>query len=223
MDDNSYPDPGAETGSHTEHPEHPKRPEHFGHAAPSLPPNPAVTPVPSAEPAPFPQVSAMPVTPPAEPPKSPGGIVPQPVVKVLSPRGVEYVFLTIALFTGAIGLASALISLVNGKTDFSVLAFPAATLLVSVPVFAWLFLRLKKAELANPSLQLDPSKRRSTQFTQIFSFIVSFFTLIGCVSFIFAKMAGQYNGSILKVILDVLVILLVAGGILVYYWRDEHR
>ena len=159
---------------------------------------------------------------PDQPPAA-SGVVPQAVVRVLSPRGVEYVFLTIALLTGAIGLTSALISLVNGKTDFNVLEFPAATLLVSIPIFAWLFLRLKKAELLNPSLKLDPSKRRSTQFTQIVSFIITFFTLIGFVSIVFAKMAGQYGGSLVKVLLDVLVILLVVGGILVYYWRDEHR
>lgn len=151
------------------------------------------------------------------------GVRPQPVVHVLSPRGVEYVFLTIALFTAAIGLTSVLLSLVNGKTDFAVLSFPVATLLVAVPVFAWLFLRLKQAELANPSLQLDASKRRSTQFTQIVSFLVVFFTMIGFLTAIFAKISGQYEGSMVKLFLDVLVILTVAGGILAYYWRDEHN
>ena len=148
---------------------------------------------------------------------------PQPVVQVLSPRGVEYVFLTIALFVGSIGLISALLALVNGKADFSVLAFPVATLLVTVPVFTWLFLRLKQAELSDPSLASDASKRRSTQFTQIIAFIVCLFTLIGLVSAIFGKLSSNYGGSIVKVLLDVLVILLVAGGILAYYWIDEHR
>ena len=151
------------------------------------------------------------------------GINPQPVVHVLSPRGVEYVFLTIALFTAAIGMTSILLSLVNGKTDFAVLSFPVAVLVVSLPVFSWLFLRLKQAELLNPSLQLDASKRRSTQFTQIVTFLVVFFTSIGFLTAIFAKMAGQYDGSPIKLILDVAVILGVSGGILFYYWRDEHK
>ncbi len=156
-------------------------------------------------------------------PNSSTNLTPQPVVQVLSPRGVEYVFLTIALITGAIGLISGLIELVNGKASFNALAFPAAVLLVAVPVFAWLFLRLKKAELANPSLALDASKRRSTQLIQILSFLTSFFTLISFVATIFAKMSGNYKGSMVKVVLDVLVILVVAGGILAYYWRDERR
>src|SRR6185312_10241398 len=71
---------------------------------------------------------------------------PVPVVQVLSPIGVEYVFMTVALFVGAIGLASSLLSLVNGKADFAVLAFPVASLLVSLPVFAYFFLRLKRLE-----------------------------------------------------------------------------
>ena len=156
-------------------------------------------------------------------PPAPQSVVPQAVVKVLSPRGVEYVFMTIALVTGAIGLVSALLAVVNGNYSFSVLYFPLALLLVAVPVFSWLFLRLKQAELLDPTARLDASKRRSTQFIQISSFIVCFFTLIGFLATIFAKLSGSYSGSIMKVILDVLVILAVAGGVLFYYWRDEHR
>jgi hypothetical protein len=120
-------------------------------------------------------------------------VVPHPVVHVLSPRGVEYVFMTITLFTGAIGFASALIAMFNGKFGFDILSVPVALLVVAVPVFAWLFLRLKKAELANPSLALDASKRRATQFTQIVTFLIVFFTLIGYVSSIFAKLSGNLD------------------------------
>lgn len=131
--------------------------------------------------------------------------------------------MTICLFVGAIALVTALISLANGKIDFSVLAFPAATLLISVPAFALLFLRLKKLELNRPELKLDPSKRRSTQFTQIAAFSVVLFTLIGFVFDIFMKLGGQGGLSIVKAILDTLCILVVAGGILAYYWRNEHK
>ncbi len=167
------------------------------------------SPAPTPTPAPQPAVS--------EP------LHPMPVVKVLSPVGVEYVFLTIALFVSAGALMGVLLLLVNGGTEFSSLAFPTATLVVSVPVFALLFLRLKKMELRNPALQLDPSKRRSTQFTQIVAFIVSLFTLIGLVFSVFAKLGGQGSVSIGKAFLDALCVLVVAGGIFYYYWRDEHK
>jgi hypothetical protein len=149
--------------------------------------------------------------------------MPQPVVRVLSPRGVEYVFMTVALVIGAIGLISALLSVVNGKMSFSSLSFPVAMLLVAVPIFGWLFLRLKNTELADPTLALDASKRRSTQFIQIASFVTCFFTLIGFLAALFAKMGGEYDGSLVKLILDVVILLAVAGGILYYYWKDEHR
>jgi len=151
----------------------------------------------------------------------PVDVAPQPVVQVLSPRGVEYVFLTIVLFTGAINLIAALIILINGNIDFSALAFPTASLVVTVPIFAWLFLRLKRAELSNPQLALDPSKRRSTQFTKIISFITCLFTLIGFIFGIFIKIGGNSNASMVKLFFDVLVILVVAGGILAYYWINE--
>jgi hypothetical protein len=156
---------------------------------------------------------------------SPGPIpmAPQPVVQVLSPRGVEYVFLTIALLTGGLSLIGILILLVNGNTDFGALAFPTAALLIALPVFAWLFLHLKQAELKDPQLSFDPSKRRSTQFTKIIAFATCFFTLIGFVYAIFAKAGGNYKGSLVRLFLDVLVILVVAGGILAYYWIDEYR
>jgi len=150
-------------------------------------------------------------------------VMPQPVVKVLSPAGVEYVFMTVALLTTEFGLGSVLIALFNGKTSFSVLAYPAALLIVAVPVFAWLFLRLKKSELLNVGRRFDASKRRSTQFIQIFNFIITFFTTIGFIAAIFSKMAGQYNGSLVKLFLDVLVVWVVSGGVLVYYWLDEHK
>lgn len=148
---------------------------------------------------------------------------PQPVVQVLSPRGVEYVFLTITLFTAAIGLTSALLACVNGGLNFTALSFPAALLIVGLPVFAWLFLRLKKAELNDPSAALDASKRRSTQSIQIISFVVTLFSLIGLVSSVFAKMGGQLGSSLGKIVLDILVLLIIFGSILAYYWHDEHR
>jgi hypothetical protein len=150
-------------------------------------------------------------------------LAPQPVVQVLSPVGVEYVFLTLTLFVGAVSLISALIALVNGAASFAALAFPAAALLVTLPVFAAIFMHLKKMELHDPQLKLDPSKRRSTQTTQIVSFVVCLFTLIGFIGAVFAAMGGAPGITLGKAALDALCVLVVAGGILFYYWRDEHK
>lgn len=163
-----------------------------------------------------------------EPPSQPAqqfadALRPMPVVKVLSPVGVEYVFLTLTLLVGAGSLVGALLSLVNGHADFSALAFPVAALVVTLPIFALLFLRLKKLELRNPAIRFDASKRRSTQFMQIVSFVISLLTLISFVYAVFAKLGGQTNLSIGKAALDALCVLVVTVGILSYYWYDEHR
>lgn len=149
-------------------------------------------------------------------------VVPTPVVQVLSPRGVEYVMLTISLFTAAIGLTAILLCLVNGQTGLMSLSLPVSLLIVGLPIFAALFLRLKKAELADPRLKLDQSKRRSTQATQIISFVVSLFTVVGLFVSIFATISGEGEGAG-KAIASAFITLIIFGGILAYYWWDEHR
>ena len=47
-------------------------------------------------------------------------VIPLPVVKTLSPAGVEYVFMTVALLTGEFGLGRVFIALFNSKTVFLV-------------------------------------------------------------------------------------------------------
>lgn len=177
---------------------------------------------------PQPQFNAVPPMPPMSGADSGLGasdqLAPTPVIQVFSPNGVEYVFLTLTLFVGAISLVSALIALVNGAAGFATLAFPAAALIVTLPTFAAIFLHLKKRELQDPRLKLDASKRRTTQATQIISFIVCLFTLIGFFAAAFATMGGSGEYVTLgKAALDALCVLVVAGGILFYYWRDEHK
>ena len=102
------------------------------------------------------------------------------------------------------------------------MAFPIATLLVSGPIFAYLFLRLKKAELLDPSLRFDPSKRRTTQLTQVFTFIVCVANLIGFIYVVINKIGGGNGMSIGKAFLNMLAVLIIVGGIFAYYWMDEH-
>jgi hypothetical protein len=213
MDNNFPPDQHQPNQPH-----HPNTQPEINHNFPppqEQPAGPVFAPAPAFSPPPAPMPVAEPI--------DQAELMPQPVIQVYSPRGVEYVFMTITLFGGAIGLISALLSVVNGQYSFSVLAFPTAIMLVSMPMYAWLFLRLKAAELANPKLRFDASKRRNTQLIQITGFLVCFFTLIGLLVFVFSKMSGDFDGSIVKVLLNALVILVVSGGILAYYWRDEHR
>ena len=116
-----------------------------------------------------------------------------------------------------------LLAIANGSASFSSIALPVTFLLVSIPVFALFFIRLKRAELATPALRFDPSKRRLSQITQVFAFLACFINVITFVYMLLSKMAGEGGISIVKATLNLIIILVVAGGILAYYWYDEHR
>lgn len=148
---------------------------------------------------------------------------PVPVVKVLSVRGLEYLFMSIFLWLSAGSFIGLVLSLLNGQTGFSTLAFPLSMLLVCLPGFALLFLRLKKAEMLDPSLRFDASKRRLTQITQVLAFLTCLINIITFMYLVLQKIGGEGELAFGKVLINVGVILVVAGGILVYYWNDEHR
>lgn len=196
-----------------------------------LPAMPAAQPVVNSWSAPEPVSSTVPPVvpdPPAPNSSIPNGVpgdgtAPLAVVQVLSTRGVEYTMMMLCLWLAAGSLLWVLLALLNGGNHFDVMALPVSLLVVCVPIFGWFFLRLKKAELANPALKLDPSKRRLTQFTQVITFAVCLFNLIAFVYLLFTKLAGHTTPSIGKDLLNLVIILVVAGGVLAYYWNDEHR
>lgn len=172
-----------------------------------------------------PQSSA--VVPPAPP--APAKLEPtntdQPVavVEVLSVRGVEYGMMTIVLWIGTITLTWVVLNMLNGSRGFNYVVVPTSALIVCVPIFGWFFLRLKKAELANPSLRFDPSKRRWSQITQIIAYTAVLVNLIYFAYVVLQHTSGGSSTSIPKSLVNLVVILVIAGGILAYYWHDEHR
>ncbi len=146
-----------------------------------------------------------------------------PVVKVLSVRGLEYLMMSVGLWLGAGGLLWGVLTALNGGTSFTILAMPASLALVGVLVFAGFFIRLKKAELKDPSLRLDSSKRRTSQITQLLAFFVLLVNLITFVYICFTKLGGENSISLGKAAINLLVVTVIAGGILLYYWLDEHK
>lgn len=148
---------------------------------------------------------------------------PIPVLEVLSVRGVEYGMMTIVLWIGALTLGWVLLNMLNGSRGFNYIVVPTSALLVCVPVFAWFFLRLKKAELANPSLRFDPSKRRWSQITQILAYTI---VLVNAIYFVYVMLqhaSNSHGTSVGKSFGNLVIVLLIAGGVLAYYWHDEHR
>jgi hypothetical protein len=146
-----------------------------------------------------------------------------PVVKVLSVRGVEYFMMTIALWVTASALAWILLNVINGSAGFDFIVVPTSALIICLPIFAFLFLRLKKAEMANPALKMESSKRRLSQWTQIVAFLA---VIINCITFVYEilqKLGNDSKISLPKAFASLVVILVIAGGLLLYYWREEHN
>ena len=181
--------------------------------------------------------SDLPVPP---PPAVRGEGAPRAVVQNFSTRGLEYIIMFIALGVSAVSLGSILHSTINALvgSEQSALSggngavpFAASALVVSFPVLAYLFLRLKNAELSDASLRADASRKRAIQLTLIVTFLVG---LGNVIYFVYSLMAGDtvdtYNSfgspaasSILGNFVHLLITLAIAGGIFMYYWRDEHQ
>jgi len=153
----------------------------------------------------------------------PGTDKPIPVLEVLSVRGVEYGMMTIVLWIGALTLAWVVLNMLNGSRGFNYVVVPTSALVICVPIFGWFFLRLKKAELADPGLRFDPSKRRWSQITQIIAYTAVLVNLIYFVYVLLQHASSSHGSSIPKALANLAVVLVIAGGVLAYYWRDEHR
>jgi len=149
---------------------------------------------------------------------------PMAVVKVLSVRGIEYAMMSFALWIGAASLIWLFDSLIMGSATFMALSYPISALIIALPVFALFFLRLRKAELADSSLRFEPSKRRFSQITQFVAFLTCFFNVITFVYTLVNKFGGEVStGELGKTAGTTAVTLVIAGGILLYYWFDEHK
>lgn len=162
-----------------------------------------------------------------------------PVVQSFSTRGLEYIIMFIAMGVAALALGSLLHSTVNtllgstasyGTSD-GVVSLATAALIVALPIFGFLFLRLKRAEQTEPELRHDPSRKRAIQLTLVITFLIG---LGNIIYFLYNLMSGSirdnYNlvgspaaSGVLGNFIHLLITLAIAGGIFAYYWYDEHH
>ncbi len=167
------------------------------------------------------------------------GITPEPVIATYSTRGLEYFIMLISLGIAASSLGSLLHSSVNQLFNSpdelfgtTIVSLASAALVVTLPIFTFLFLRLKRAELAHPNFKSDPSRKRAVQIMIVLTFLVGIGNVIAYLYAIFN--AGNaddtsYLGSgasgigITGNLVHLLITLVIAGSIFAYYWYDEHR
>ena len=154
-----------------------------------------------------------------------GSLRPVPTVKMFSTRGMEYAMMSLALWIVAVSLAWILMNLVNDSRSFNFLVVPTSALVVSLPIYAAFFIRLKRAEINNPKLRFDPSRRRWLQLTQFLAYIVCLVNLIILVYELLLRYGTDRTNlpSLGRVVADAGVVLLISFVLLAYYWVDEHR
>jgi hypothetical protein len=167
------------------------------------------------------------------------GVVPGAVVATYSTRGLEYFIMLISLGIAASSVASLLHSSLDqlyGSTNqlygTTLVSLSSAALVVTLPIFAFLFLRLKKAELENPMFKSDPSRKRAIQIMLVLTFLVG---ICNVISYLFAIFNGGKEDTAYSLVatgqgtgvvgnaLHMLITLVIAGSIFAYYWYDEHR
>lgn len=161
--------------------------------------------------------------------------MPVPVVYNYTSRGVEYFLMLIALAISATALGSLLHSIASNlfgnsssSTNFftdGLTSLAGSALIVSLPLFIFFFLRIKKAELTHPRFLLDPSRRRAIQIALFVTFFIGIVSLIGYVHTFFNAGSDAYGGdsSIGLTIADMVITLGIVGGIFGYFWLESQR
>ncbi len=178
----------------------------------------------------------MPPPPPGAPVHGDGALKPSgapiAVIQQRTTRGLEYIIMFLALAVTAISLGILLHDVVDSSFGFSsydngMSAYASAALIVGLPIFSWLFLRLKKAELHEPALRHDASRRHAVQLTLVIAFLWGIFRLVTYIYSLLNTGTDAYLGSNLASpignFLHMLVTLSIAGAIFAYYWIDEHK
>lgn len=183
--------------------------------------------------------------PPPPPPMHQSTVAPAPtgqpiaVMNVATTRGIEYTIMFVGLWISATAVGFLLHSSVDGLTGKQgtfdgVAPFAGAALLVALPIFSFLFLRLKKAELTEPAMRNDPSRKKAIQTTLLITFLIGIGKIIG---YVFSLLNGGGEGyglfgggsstdvavSPIFDLLHTAITLGIAGGIFAYYWRDIHK
>lgn len=155
---------------------------------------------------------------------------PVPVVQNLTTRGIEYKIMFFALWISAIAFGGLLHDFIDSFSDSSSYPhigglFGITALVVCLPIFAYLFIRLKTAEFNDNSLRRDQSRKSAIQGTLIFSFLIGVGNLIGMVYLLLSSGDSGVGSdvNIGSLIAHTFITILICGSIFGYYWKDIHR
>ncbi len=153
---------------------------------------------------------------------------PVTVVATRSTQGLEYLIMFISLWVAATSLAFLLHGTVDGLFNNTgsleeVLPLASTAILVTLPIFSLMFLRLKRSEQKNPNERNDPSRKNAIHLTLIVTFLLGLYNVI---TYLYGFMGGhqdyETHVSPIADLLHTVITLGITGSIFTYYWRDQH-
>lgn len=147
--------------------------------------------------------------------------------------GLRYLLMLLVMGVCAIALGALLHNLIDlsfgftGGTD-GLVTYATSTLLVALPVFAMLFLQIKRAEAASPAMTIDKWSRLPIQVTLVVAFLWGLFRLVGYVYSLVNggaedPLLGSNIDSSLGNLAHTVVTVGIAGSILAYWWQAPRR
>ena len=143
-----------------------------------------------------------------------------------SVRGFEYLIYYIAMGMTAFSIAALLH--VNADDLFGTSSYYAETgsfwiagLIVALPIFIFMMIRLKKQELNNPTPVTDTTKRRATQLMLLITFLIGVGRVIGFIFHIIE--GGSETAPITEELVHTIITVTIAGSIFFPLWRANQK
>lgn len=161
-----------------------------------------------------------------------GGVVPAPVSRVYSSRGLEYLFMVLSLVVLTIGVALLSSDIVGYLFDTSGTADGPADWLgveamtaVGAVFFFYLWSRLRAAEHVTPSLLVDASRKRALQRGLIVGFVA---LVVLSVAFVYSlfdilSQASQTEKSHWEALVKSFVLLGIVGLAFALLFNEERK
>ncbi|WP_372989021.1 DUF5671 domain-containing protein [Sulfitobacter sp.] len=149
--------------------------------------------------------------------------IPRPVATVSARDFFVYALTFGLLLTGAVNLVlvlQALVDLAFAEENYGTtrqIRWGVSVLIVMAPLYLWLTLRERRKLAQDPALYRSAMRKWLTYI----ALLLAAMTLLGdLVATVFALLTGDLTGQFL---IKALIIMVVAGGIFLFYFKDIRR
>lgn len=136
----------------------------------------------------------------------------------------EHILLFISMYVLAFGIGAILFTFVDrwlpgvndssGYINRNGIIINMSALIVSYPLFSFLFYRITKRTLATPAIRLLKARKILIYFTLVVAFVI---VISNIISLVYLILSGDVT---LNVFMKIMIMLLIAGVIFAYYLQQ---